>query len=87
MCPGLSSCSSTVTYENDMCFVTRAVPFPAMNDQRSRVAGYGTKFKVKTFEWSHLIQTVDVNKAILDAINFSAVKITMPNSRKDNLPW
>ena len=38
--------------ENEMVFVSHEVPFPAMSDRRSRVAGNGTKWEVKTIELS-----------------------------------
>ena len=38
--------------ENEMVFVSHKVPFPATSDRRSRVAGNGTEWEVKTTELS-----------------------------------
>ena len=38
--------------DEDHFFTSHLVPFPATSDQRSRVAGYGTKCEVKTIELS-----------------------------------
>ena len=38
--------------ENEMVFVSHEVPFPATSDRRSRVAGNGTEWEVKTIELS-----------------------------------
>ena len=40
----MSICLPSLVYEeNEMVFVSHEVPFPAMSDRRSRVAGHGTE--------------------------------------------
>ena len=67
--------------ENEMVFVSHEVPFPATSDRRSRVAGNGTEWEVKTIELSSPTSGGE-QWAFLNFIILTAVKKTVPKLRK-----
>jgi len=67
--------------ENEMVFVSHEVPFPATSDRRSRVAGNGTEWEVKTIELSSSTSGGE-QWAFLNFIILTAVKKTVPKLRK-----
>ena len=64
--------------ENEMVFVSHEVTFPATSD---RVAGNGTKWKVKTIEFSSSTSGGE-QLSFLNFLNFTAVKKTISKLRK-----
>ena len=64
-----------------MVFVSHEVPFPAVSDWRSRVAGNRTEWEVKTFELSSSSSGGE-QWAFLDFPDFTVVKKTVPKLRK-----
>ena len=71
--------------ENEMVFVSHEVPFPAMSDRRSRVAGNGTEWEVKTIELSSPTSGGE-QWAFLNFLILTAVKKTVPKLRKSYSP-
>ena len=67
--------------ENEMVFVSHEVPFPATSDRRSRVAGNGTEWEVKTIELSSSTSGGE-QWAFLHFFILTAVKKTVPKWRK-----
>ena len=67
--------------ENEMVFVSHKVPFPATSDRRSRVAGNGTEWEVKTIELSSPTSGGE-QWAFLNFFILTAVKKTVPKLRK-----
>ena len=72
--------------ENEMVFVSHEVPFPATSDRRSRVAGNGTEWEVKTIELSSSTSGGE-QWAFLHFFILTAVKKTVPKWRKFYLLW
>ena len=71
--------------ENEMVFVSHEVPFPATSDRRSRVAGNGTEWEVKTIELSSSTSGGE-QWAFLNFLILTTVKKTVPKLRKQNFP-
>ena len=71
--------------ENEIVFVSHEVPFPATSDRRSRVAGNGTEWGVKTIELSSSTSGGE-QWAFLNFLIITAVKKTMPKLRKLTFP-
>ena len=55
--------------ENEMVFVSHEVSFPATSDRRSRVAGNGTDWEVKSLNCVH--QPVEVNNELFLILQFN----------------
>ena len=66
-----------------MVFVSHEVPFPATSDRRSRVAGNGTEWEVKTIELSSSTSGGE-QWAFLHFFILTAVKKTVPKWRKNH---
>ena len=71
--------------ENEMFFVSHEVWSPATSDRRSRVAGNGTEWEVKTIELSSSTSGGE-QWAFLNCFILTAVKKTVPKLRKVHFP-
>ena len=69
-----------------MVFVSSEVPFPATSDRRSRVAGNGTEWEVKTIELSSSTSWGE-QWAFLHFFILTAIKKTVRKWRNSIFPW
>ena len=81
----ISICFPSLVLRKWNGFVSHEVPFPATSDRRSRVAGNGTEWEVKTIELSSSTSGGE-QWAFLNFLILTTVKKTVPKLRKQNFP-